>query len=98
MGTLGGNRSEMDDRYVASTKNFTIVILAPFLVISFASLVLALFLPGLWTYFALGIFFTHTLFCSGGFGLLNYLQTHRDKELYTFDDKAAGESYFYAKR
>jgi hypothetical protein len=35
--------------------------------------------------------------CSGDFGLLSYFDVHRDKEMVTYDDKAAGRSYFYAK-
>lgn len=42
-------------------------------------------------------FFTHTLFCSGDFGLLTYLETNQEKEIYTYDDKEKGESYFFEK-
>lgn len=88
----------MADRFVASAKNLTLVLLAPFVVISILSLSIALVVSGNWTFFPLGVFFTHAMFCSGDFGMLNYLQTHQDTELYTYDDKAKGESYFYAKR
>lgn len=87
----------MADKFVANAKQFKIVALAPFVVISSMCLISIFFVSGYWIYFSIGIFFTHSLFCSGDFGLVNYFETHADKEVYTYDDKAAGISYFYEK-
>jgi len=88
----------MADKFVVNAKQFTIVILAPFLTISAITLLLAAFLSGPWAYLAVGVFFTHALFCSGDFGLLCYLETHKPHQLFTYDDKALGETYFYIKK
>jgi hypothetical protein len=37
----------------------------------------------------------HMGMCSGDFGLLNYFEIHKDKEVVTYDDLATGLSYFY---
>ncbi len=87
----------MADKFVANAKQFRIVILAPFITISLACLLLFFILSGNWIYFPIGLFFTHTLFCSGDFGLLCYYETHKQKDIYTYDDKATGETFFYEK-
>ncbi len=87
----------MADQFVANAKQFRVVALAPFVVISCLCLISMLFTQGEWIYFPIGLLFTHSLFCSGDFGLLNYFETHKDKDVYTYDDKAKGESYFYAR-
>lgn len=87
----------MADRFVVGSRAFRIVALAPFVVVTCICMVLLCILAGMWVYFILGILLTHTFFCSGDFGLLNYLETHRDKEVYTYDDQAARISYFYQR-
>ena len=85
------------DKFVANKKEFQIVALAPFVIIS-TVLLAVLFLTGqLWSYTILGILFTHTAFCSGDFGLLSYFDFHKDKNIVTFDDKENGITYFYGQ-
>lgn len=87
----------MADKFVANSKEFRIVILAPFITITVACAVAFFSLDNIWKYFPLGIFFTHTLFCSGDFGLLSYLEDNKLKDIYTYDNKEKGESYFYER-
>lgn len=83
------------DKFVANRKEFTVVALAPFVLISFAFLIVFLCVEPLWTFTILGILFTHTACCSGDFGLLSYFEFYKHKKIVTYDDKENGISYFY---
>lgn len=87
----------MADKFVANAREFKVVILTPFITITAICVLIYFLAVGYWKYFILGIFFTHTLFCSGDFGLLNYLEYNKSKDIYTYDDKQKGESYFYER-
>jgi hypothetical protein len=85
------------DQFVASRKEFRIVAMAPFLLISLFFGICLFFTSLPWTYTVLGILLTHTAFCSGDFGLLSYFEANKDKEVVTYDDKALKRSYFYSR-
>ncbi len=85
------------DQFVANRKEFRIVALAPFLTITAILFALLFFVLGVWMLTIAGTMLMHTAMCSGDFGLLSYFDVHKDKELLTYDDKALGRSYFYAK-
>jgi hypothetical protein len=85
------------DGFVANKKEFEIVALTPFLVISF---LLLLILPFVSSALALSVSATllmHTAMCSGDFGLLSYFEFYKDKEIVTYDDANNKISYFYEK-
>jgi hypothetical protein len=86
------------DKFVANRREFTIVALAPFVVISCLLLVAILLVPAPWTFTLLGALLAHAAMCSGDFGLLNYFAVHRDKDVVTFDDVASKVTYFYGKK
>jgi hypothetical protein len=86
------------DKFVANKKEFQIVALAPFVIITSMLLVFLIFTGPLWKMTVLGALLTHTAFCSGDFGLLSYFAFHKDKEVVTFDDKATRVSYFFGIR
>lgn len=85
------------DKFVASRKEFQIVALAPFVVISSTLIISMFFSNTYWTFTLLGTLLTHTAFSSGDFGLLSYFEFHKDKEIVTYDDKENKISYFYYK-
>ncbi len=85
------------DRFVANKREFQIVALAPFVIITAVSLGLLFFTDALWTMTLLGVILTHTAFCSGDFGLLSYFDFHDTKEIVTYEDKGSRVSYFYGK-
>ncbi|MBK9106059.1 MAG: DUF3267 domain-containing protein [Saprospiraceae bacterium] len=85
------------DQFVASRKEFQIVALAPFVVITSILLILFFFTPPTWTMTVLSVFLTHTALCSGDFGLLSFFDVNRAKEVVTYDDRANKVSYFYGK-
>ena len=86
------------DQFVANKKEFRIVALAPFVVISTTLIVLLFFVTPLWSFTILGILLTHTAFSSGDFGLLSYFDYYKNKDIVTYDDKANRLSYFYGKQ
>lgn len=86
------------DQFVANKKEFRIVALAPFVVISTILIILLFFVSQLWAFTILGILLTHTAFSSGDFGILSYFDFHKESDIVTYDDKKNSISYFYGKR
>ena len=85
------------DKFVANRKEFTIVALAPFIVISVTLLILFFIVSNIWTLTIAGILLSHTAMCSGDFGLLSYFECHKNKQVVTYDDVANKITYFYGK-
>jgi hypothetical protein len=85
------------DQFVANKKEFEVVALSPFVVISALLITLFVVLYSVWSFAALGALLMHTAMCSGDFGLLSYFEYHRDKQVVTYDDRASGLSFFYGK-
>lgn len=85
------------DKFVANKKEFRIVALAPFVVISTTLIILSFFTSQLWTFTVFGVLLTHTAFSSGDFGILSYFDYHEEKDIVTYDDKDNNISYFYGK-
>jgi Putative zincin peptidase len=85
------------DKFVADKREFQIVALAPFVVITLFLIILLLIVNGGWTLTIAGILLTHTAMCSGDFGLLSFFDYHKDKDIVTYDDISNGISYFYGK-
>ena len=85
------------DKFVANKKEFEIVALSPFIVITTALTILLFVVSTNWTLTIIGILLTHTAMCSGDFGLLSYFEFHKDKKAVTFDDVANKVSYFYGQ-
>lgn len=85
------------DKFVATKREFSIVALAPFVVISSALLVLLFVVSLPFSFTVLGVLLTHTAFSSGDFGILSYFYFHSKKEVVTYDDQESGISYFYGR-
>ncbi|MBI1225963.1 MAG: DUF3267 domain-containing protein [Bacteroidetes bacterium] len=85
------------DHFVANRREFQVVALAPFAVISMALLILFFLVNPLWQITIIGIFFTHTACCSGDFGLLSYFSFHKNEEVVTYDDAVEKRTYFFKK-
>jgi hypothetical protein len=84
-------------RYVASSLQFRIVALTPFLIISAGLTFLILDLPGLWKWSLSLFLFSHATMCAGDFALLNLYFLNKHKKIYTWDDADKKEAYFYEK-
>jgi len=77
------------DQFVASKREFQVVALAPFVVITSVGLVLLVFATPFWSMTVLGTLLTHTAF--------SYFDFHKNKEVVTYDDKVNRISFFYGK-
>lgn len=83
------------DKFVANKKEFEVVALAPFAVITAILIVLLFIVSSDWTLTIIGILFTHTAMCSGDFGLLSYFEFNKKRQVVTYDDVESKISYFY---
>lgn len=85
------------DQFVAGWREFRLVALAPFVIISVLLIALMLLSTNEWTFAFLGALLMHTACCTGDFALLSYFLEHADQEVVTYDDKKTGTSYFYGR-
>ena len=85
------------DKFVANKKEFEIVALAPFVVITPGLIISLFFVNPNWIFTVVGVLLTHTAMCSGDFGLLSYMEFEKDKEPITYDDVEHKISYFYGR-
>jgi len=85
------------DKFVANKKEFQVVALAPFTVVT-TILIILLFIVNInWTLTISSVLLAHTAMCSGDFGLLSFFEFHKDKEPVTYDDVENKVSFFYIK-
>ena len=82
-------------RYVATPSQFKAVAIIPFFIISIATILSILILPGLWKWSLSLFLFVHATMCAGDFAMLNFYYLNRDKKIYTWDDADLKEAYFY---
>jgi len=83
-------------RYVAERRLFSIVALAPFVIMT-SSLLLGILLAPLWWKWVLSMsLFAHTTMCSGDAALLGFMSSFGNRKVYTWDDADLKEAYFYA--
>jgi hypothetical protein len=82
-------------RHVIKARQFRLVALVPFVVITLALLVLILYLPGLWKWSLSVLLFVHTTMCAGDFAMLNFYFINRHRKIYTWDDADEKMAYFY---
>lgn len=86
------------DKQVLNYNRFKIVALAPVVVVGAACIAGAViwFEQPLY-YFFLTILAMHSLFCAGDLAMLCYFENRPDDEIYTFDIKEEGKTYYYRK-
>lgn len=85
------------DKFVANKKEFELVALAPFIIITTSLLILLFVANTNWTLTISSVLLAHTAMCSGDFGLLSFFEFHQDKVPVTYDDVENKISYFYVK-
>jgi hypothetical protein len=87
------------DRQVISSKPFHIVALAPFVLVKLICLVgIALFFNSPVGSFFLTVMCLHSLFCAGDMAMLAFYKMNSDKEIYNFDVRSEGKTYFYVRK
>lgn len=85
------------DKFVANKKEFEIVALAPFVLITAVFSTLLFFVNANWNLTIAGVLLAHTGMCAGDFGLLSFFEFHKHREPVTYDDVENKISYFYGK-
>lgn len=75
---------------------FRFVALFPFASILVLGLISLLLFPEYFL-FTCTVLFMHTLFCSGDFAVMNFMQQYDLKQIYTYDSREKKETYFYQK-
>jgi len=89
----------MADRQVITPRAFHLVALTPFVVVKLICLMgVVQFYNQPMIYFFIGIMCLHSLFCAGDIAMLDFYRLHKGKEIYNFDNKSEGKTYFYARK
>ena len=87
------------DRQVISKRAFHIVALTPFVVVKLICIIGFIeFYNEQPMYFFLSVMCLHSLFCAGDIAMLAFYRIHKGKEIYNFDNKSEGKTYFYSRK
>jgi len=87
------------DRQVINSRAFHLVALTPFIAVKLICLAgIFQYYNHPLVYFFLSVMCLHSLFCAGDIAMLAFYRLHEGKEIYNFDDKSAGKTYFYARK
>ena len=87
------------DRQVVGPRAFHIVALAPLVVVKLVCLGgIVVFYDVPLVYFFLSVMCLHSLFCAGDMAMLAFYNLHRGKEIYNFDVRSEGKTYFYVRK
>lgn len=85
------------DQFVMNRKEFSVLALMPFIVITLFLLLLEWILPNTYIWLFLSAIFWHATMCIGDFAMLAFFEKFNYLELYTFDDAEKKITYFYCK-
>jgi hypothetical protein len=83
-------------RFVAGTRTFVFVALAPFVVLNALLIAGAIAFPA-HAVVMLFLLLVHLHGCAGDWSLLNFIWLQRERGFLTFDDAVAGKSYFFGR-
>jgi hypothetical protein len=87
------------DRQVIAKRAFHIVALTPFIVVKLICLIgIIQFYNEQIMYFFLSVMCLHSLFCAGDIAMLAFYRIHKEKEIFNFDNKSEGKTYFYNRK
>lgn len=101
--SFGGNIKKfvfyaMADRQVIAPRAFHIVALTPFVVVKLICLMgMVQFYNDPLMCFFLSVMCLHSLFCAGDIAMLDFYRLYPEKEIFNFDNKGEGKTYFYAR-
>jgi hypothetical protein len=85
------------DNFVMNRKEFSVLALMPFTIITLFLLFIEWLLPKAYIWFSLSAIFWHATMCIGDFAMLAYFERHNHLEVYTFDDAEKKITFFYSK-
>lgn len=81
--------------FVMNRKQFAIVALSPFIIITTFFMAAAILSEGLNSLMWISAAFFHGTMCIGDFGLLSFFNENSGKEIFTYDDITEKKTYFY---
>ncbi len=85
------------ENFVAGRKGFSVVALAPFLIINIASAFYLLYFGYSNMVLITVMLLMHNIMCIGDFAMLSFFIRNKDKEMYTFDDLDTKTAWFYIR-
>ena len=85
------------DQFVANYKEFMIVAFAPFLIISFLSLLLLFTFQAGYALIFISFLFWHSTMCGGDFAIASYFYQYRKSDIITYDDFGSRQTFFFIK-
>lgn len=83
--------------FVVNYRQYRLIALAPFVVISVLCVLAASWLPHPFKAAALGTLFFHTFCCAGDFGLCAYMYVYRNRDVVSFDDAETKSTWFFCR-
>jgi hypothetical protein len=87
------------DQQVIKSQAFHFVALTPFIVVKLICLIGVIsFYNQPMMYFYLSIMCLHSMFCAGDLAMLAFYSLHRGKEIFNFDNRSEGKTYFYIRK
>ena len=87
------------DHQVIASRAFHLVALAPLVVVKIICLIgFLVFYNEPLMYFFLSVMCLHSLFCAGDVAMLAFYNLHRGKEIFNFDNRSEGKTYFYTRK
>ena len=87
------------DRQVIAPKAFRVVALTPFVVVKLVCLIgIVICFNQQLMYSFITVMCLHSLFCAGDIAMLAFYNIYKGKEIYNFDDKTEGKTYFYRRK
>jgi hypothetical protein len=87
------------DQQVIKSQEFHFVALTPFIVVKLICLIGVIsFYNQPMMYFYLSIMCLHSMFCAGDLAMLAFYSLHRGKEIFNFDNRSEGKTYFYIRK
>jgi len=87
------------DQQVIASRAFHIVALAPLVIVKLTCLIILVVANNVQvSYFFLSVMCIHSLFCAGDIAMLAFYKLNRGKEIYNFDKRNEGKTYFYARK
>ncbi len=87
------------DQQVIAPKAFRFVALLPFILVKLTCLFVILNHPDDFVlYFSITVMCLHSLFCAGDIAMLSFYKLHKGKEIYNYDNRSEGITYFYTRK
>jgi hypothetical protein len=87
------------DRQVIASGAFHFVALAPLIVVKILCMIgFLVFYNEPLMYFILSVMCLHSLFCAGDVAMLAFYNLNRGKEIFNFDNRSEGKTYFYTRK